>query len=56
MGLIVTTALSLSLWLVLWSIDVKAVDAFIVAITIILVTAGVRIGLAHRPDRDAIDR
>ena len=56
MGLIVATTFALALWLVLWSIDVKAIDAFILALTIIITAAGVRMALASRPDRDAIDR
>lgn len=56
MGIIVAATASLSLWLILWSIDVKAIDAFIIASSIILVAAGVKMATAYLPDRDAIDQ
>lgn len=56
MGLIVATTVGLALWLVLWSIGAKSLDAFLLTITIVIVAAGVRMGMAYLPDRDAVDR
>lgn len=55
MGLILATTFGLSLWLVLWSIGAKSFDAFMLAITIIIVAAGVRIALTYLPSRQAVD-
>ncbi len=56
MGLIVATTAGLVVWLVLWSLGWKSLDAFLITITIVLVAAGVRMAMAYLPDRDAIDR
>ena len=44
-----TATLSLSMWIVLWSIGVKAVDGFLLVLLIILVAAGVRVLLQYLP-------
>lgn len=56
MGLIVASTVGLVIWIVLWSIGAKSFDAFMLTVTIVIVAAGVRMGLAYLPDRDAIDR
>jgi hypothetical protein len=43
MGLLVTTALSLALWIVLWAIGLKAFDGILIAGAIILIAASARI-------------
>ncbi|UUY02856.1 hypothetical protein LRS13_19530 [Svornostia abyssi] len=55
MGLIVASTVGLVLWIVLWSIGAKSFDAFMLTVTIVLIAAGVRIGLTYLPDRDAKD-
>ena len=37
MGLVVAITAGLVVWLAMWSLDVKALDAFLIAIVIILV-------------------
>ncbi|MGK2937472.1 MAG: hypothetical protein ACSLFR_06670 [Solirubrobacteraceae bacterium] len=56
MGLIVATTVGLVLWIVLWSTGAKSFDAFMLTVAIVIVAAGVRMGLAYLPDRDAPDR
>ena len=57
MGLLLTTTAGLVIWIVLWAIGVKSVDAFLITIVMVLVAA-----MAHmlapfipgnRRDRDA---
>lgn len=55
MGLIVATTVGFVAWIVLWSIGAKPLDAFMLTVTIVLIAAGVRIGLTYLPDRDAKD-
>ena len=43
MGLIITAALAFSLWIALWAIGAKSLDGFLLALLIILVSAGMRI-------------
>jgi hypothetical protein len=43
MGLLLTLIAGLVVWLVLWAIDVKAFDAFLITIAMVLVAVGVRI-------------
>lgn len=43
MGLVLATAAALAIWLVLWSIDVKAIDAIMISIVIVLIAAMGRI-------------
>jgi hypothetical protein len=45
MGLVAATATGLVIWVVLWAIGLKAFDAFLVTLVIVLVTAVLR-GLA----------
>ena len=43
MGLLLTTIAGLVVWIVLWAIDVKSFDAFLITIAMILVAAGARV-------------
>ncbi len=43
MGLLLTTIAGLVVWIVLWAIDVKSFDAFLITLAMILVAATVRI-------------
>ena len=56
MGLVLTTAAGLALWIVLWAIGVKSFDAFLVTLLLIILAATARLILpslpGSRPDRD----
>jgi hypothetical protein len=43
MGLVVAITAGLVTWLVMWSLDVKAIDAFLITTVIILVASMARI-------------
>jgi len=43
MGLILSTTAGLSIWIVLWSVGVKAFDAFLLTLLIVLIAAAGRI-------------
>jgi hypothetical protein len=43
MGLLLTTIAGLVVWIVLWAIDVKSFDAFLITLAMILVAATARI-------------
>ncbi len=55
MGLVLTTAAGLSLWIVLWATGFKAFDAFLLTIVMVLITATVRSLLPRLPGRQADD-
>jgi hypothetical protein len=40
---------ALAMWIVLWSIGVKAIDGFMLALLIIVVAAGVQVLLTYLP-------
>jgi hypothetical protein len=43
---------SLAMWIVLWSIGVKAIDGFMLVLLFLLVAAGVKVVLQYLPQRD----
>jgi hypothetical protein len=43
MGLVVATTLGLIVWLVLWAIGIKSIDAFLITVVIAVVGATLRI-------------
>jgi hypothetical protein len=49
MGLVFSATFGLILWVVLWSIGVKAMDSFMLTILIVLVATGTRMLLPHLP-------
>jgi len=51
MGLLVTTVAGLILWIVLWTIDVGAFDAFMITIAMIFLALGARTLAAYGPGR-----
>ena len=51
MGLIATIVFSLLLWIIAWALGYKAVDAFMVALVIILVAVTVRMLTPYLPGR-----
>jgi hypothetical protein len=56
MGLLVSTALALCLWVLLWGLGVKSIDAFMLTALIIVTAATLRLLVPHlpgnRPDPD----
>jgi hypothetical protein len=43
MGLVLTTTAGLVVWIVLWAVDVKSFDAFLITLAMVLVAATARI-------------
>jgi hypothetical protein len=56
MGLLLTTIAGLIVWIVLWAIDVKSFDAFLITLGMVIVAATLRIVAPYlpgnRPDPD----
>jgi uncharacterized membrane protein len=54
MGLLLTTTAGLMLWIVLWALDVKSFDAFMLALLMIVLAATARLVApllpGNRPD------
>jgi len=51
MGLVLATTFAMLLWIVLWAIEVKAIDGFLISITIITLAATVRVLKPYLPRR-----
>jgi hypothetical protein len=51
MGLVLTTTFGLVLWIVLWAIGAKALDAFLIAAVVIMLGATGRILAPYLPGR-----
>jgi hypothetical protein len=51
MGFVFTVATGLVIWIVLWSLDVKGVDAFMITLLIILLGVTVRMVTPFLPGR-----
>jgi hypothetical protein len=51
MGLVLTTTFGLVLWIVLWAIGAKAIDAFLITTVVLLVGATGRILAPYLPGR-----
>ena len=51
MGTILAAAVGLCIWLIMWSLDVKALDAFLVTLLILIVAATMRILLPFVPGK-----
>jgi hypothetical protein len=56
MALLLTTTAGLIIWIVLWAIDVKSFDAFLITLTLVIVAATAQLISPHlpgnRPDPD----
>ncbi len=52
MGLAVTTTIGLAIWIVLWSIGAKALDAFLITTVVILLGATGRLLAPYLPGRE----
>lgn len=55
MGIVVASTFGLVIWLVLWSLGAKSLDAFLITVTIVLIAAAVHMGKTYLPNRDLID-
>jgi hypothetical protein len=56
MGLLLTTIAGLVIWIVLWAIDVKSFDAFLITLVMVLIAATVHMFTgARRSDRGRWD-
>jgi hypothetical protein len=51
MGMVVTATAAVCLWVILWSIDVKGFDAFMLVLLILLIGATVRSIVPKLPGR-----
>jgi hypothetical protein len=52
MGLVLTTTFGLVLWIILWAIGAKALDAFLIAAVVIMLGATARIHAPYLPGRE----
>lgn len=48
MGVLIASVFGLVLWIVLWALGAKSLDAFLLTITIFLVACAVRVVRQHR--------
>jgi hypothetical protein len=53
MGLVIAATFGLALWIVLWAIGISGLDAFLVALLVMLLGAAGRVVIRHLPGRDA---
>jgi hypothetical protein len=51
MGLVAATATGLVIWVILWAIGLKAFDAFLIVLVIVLLTAVARSLTGYLPGR-----
>ena len=51
MGLILTTAAGLCIWIVVWALNVSGLDAIMIAIVMVLLAIGIRTVLPYLPGR-----
>jgi hypothetical protein len=49
MGLLLTTIAGLAIWIVLWAIGVKSIDAFLVPVVMVLLASAGHILLPYLP-------
>ena len=51
MGLVLTATVGLSLWIILWALNISGLDGFMIVILMVLVAVGVRMVAPYRPGR-----
>ena len=49
MGLVVATTVGLVIWIVMWALGIKAVDAFMITLLLVVVGATIRIIAPYLP-------
>jgi hypothetical protein len=54
MAIVVATTTALVIWVVLWALGQKALDASLVALAIVILTATARILMRYLPGRDEL--
>ena len=54
MAIVVATTTGLVIWVVLWALGQKALDASLLALAIVILTATARILLRYLPGRDEL--
>ena len=55
MGILLTTIAGLVVWIVLWAIGVKSIDAFMITIVMVLVAIGAHLLVQYIPNRSQRD-
>jgi hypothetical protein len=53
MGLVIAATFGLALWIVLWAIGTSGLDAFLLALLVMLLGAAGRVVIRHLPGRGA---
>jgi hypothetical protein len=51
MGVVLTTAAGLCIWIILWSLNVSGLDAIMITIVMVIIAVGVRNLLPYLPGR-----
>jgi hypothetical protein len=51
MGVVLTTAIGLCIWIIIWSLNVSGLDAFMITIAMVLIAVGVHQLLPFLPGR-----
>jgi hypothetical protein len=52
MGLVIAATFALALWIVLWALGISGLDAFLLALLVMLLGAAGRVAMRHLPGRD----
>jgi uncharacterized membrane protein YbhN (UPF0104 family) len=55
MGLLLTLIAGLVVWIVLWAIGTKSLDAIFITVLMLVIAAGVRMLVPHLPGRRGAD-
>jgi hypothetical protein len=51
MGLVIAATFGLALWIVLWALGISGLDAFLLALLVMLLGAAGRVVIGHLPGR-----
>ena len=52
MGLVIAATFGLALWIVMWALGVSGLDAFLVALLVMLLAGAGRVAIPHLPGHD----
>jgi hypothetical protein len=53
MGLVIAATFAFALWIVLWAVGISGLDAFLLALLVVLLGAAGRVVIGHLPGHDA---
>ncbi|HEX2702575.1 MAG TPA: hypothetical protein VHM72_03985 [Solirubrobacteraceae bacterium] len=53
MGLVIAATFGFALWIVLWALGISGLDAFLLALLVMLLGAAGRVVIGHLPGHDA---